>query len=94
MGDAICQVCQEEWGINMVGTGQLGKAAIKDKEIKKGTHKPLLYQQNTKPLLHAVWAFNNFVKTLSNLHSHYYCCRRNKEMSKRSSYQKKSKGTN
>jgi hypothetical protein len=73
----MCQVGQAEWGMNMVGTvqssrtggGRLGKAAIKDKEILKGTHKSLLYQHNTKPLLHAVWADNNFVKTLSNFHS-------------------------
>jgi hypothetical protein len=77
MGDAMCQVGRAEWGMNMVGTvqssrtggGRLGKAAIKDKEIEKGTHKSLLYQHNTKPLLHAVWADNNFVKTLSNFHS-------------------------
>jgi hypothetical protein len=63
--------------MNMVGTvqssrtggGWLGKAAIKAKEIEKGTHESLLYQHNTKPLLHAVWADNNFVKTLSNFHS-------------------------
>jgi hypothetical protein len=50
MGDAMCQVGQEEWEINMVGTvqssrtggGRLGKAAIKEKEIEKG------YQHNTK----------------------------------------------
>jgi hypothetical protein len=76
MGDAMCQVGQVEWGINMVGTvqssrtggGRLGKAAIKENEIEKGTHESLLYQHNTKPLLHAVWADNNFVKTLSNFH--------------------------
>jgi hypothetical protein len=56
MGDAMCQVGYEEWG-------------IKAKEIKKGTHKSLLYQHKTKPLLHAVWADNTFVKTLSNFHS-------------------------
>jgi hypothetical protein len=62
MGDAMCQVGRAEWGINMVGTaqssqtggGRLGKAAIKAKEIEKGTHESLLYQHNTKPLLHAV----------------------------------------
>jgi hypothetical protein len=77
MGDAICQVGQAEWGINMVGTvqssrtggGRLCKAAIKEKEIEKGTHKSLLYQHNTKPLLHAVWTYNNFVKTPSNFYS-------------------------
>jgi hypothetical protein len=42
---------------------------VKAKEIEKGTHESLLYQHNTKPLLHAVWADNNFVKTLSNFHS-------------------------
>jgi hypothetical protein len=63
--------------MNMVGTVQLsrtggsrlGQAAIKAKEIEKGTHRSLLYQHNTKPLLHAVWADNIFVKTLSNFHS-------------------------
>jgi hypothetical protein len=77
MGDAMCQVGQAEWGINMVGTvqssrtggGRLGKAAIKAKKIEKGTHESLLYRHNIKPLLHAVWADNNFVKTLSNFHS-------------------------
>ena len=54
----------------LVVDGWLGKAAIKEKEIEKGTHKSLLYQHNTKPLPHAVWADNNyFVKTLSNFHS-------------------------
>jgi hypothetical protein len=51
------------------GGGWLGKAAIKAKEIEKGTHESLLYQHTTKPLLHDVWADNNFVKTLSNFHS-------------------------
>jgi hypothetical protein len=51
------------------GGGRLGKAAIKANEIEKGTHESLLYQHNTKLLLHAVWADNNFVKTLSNFHS-------------------------
>jgi hypothetical protein len=77
MGDAMCQVGRAEWGMNMVDTvqslriggGQLGKAAIREKEIEKGTHKSLLYQHNMKPLLHAVRADNNFVKTLSNFHS-------------------------
>jgi hypothetical protein len=77
MGDAMCQVGQAEWGMNMVGTvqssrtggGKLEKAAIKDKEIEKGTHESLLYQHNIKPLLHAVWGDNNFVKTLSNFRS-------------------------
>jgi hypothetical protein len=44
------------------------EAAIKGNEIEKGTHKSLLYQHKDKPLLHAVWADNNFVKTLSNFH--------------------------
>jgi hypothetical protein len=51
------------------GGGRLGKAAIKAKEIEKGTHESHLYQHNTNTLLHAVWADNNFVKTLSNFHS-------------------------
>ena len=63
--------------VNMVGTVQssrtggdwLGKLAIKEGEIEKGTHKSLLYQHKTKPIVHAVWADNNFVKTLSNFHS-------------------------
>ena len=46
MGDAMCQVGQEVWGINMVGTcqtgctgaGALGKADIKEKEILIGSH--------------------------------------------------------
>jgi hypothetical protein len=77
MGDAMCQVGYEELGIYMVGTvqslrtggGILGKAAIKAKAIEKGTHKSLLYQHKNKPLLHAVWADINFVKTLSKFHS-------------------------
>ena len=77
MGDAMCQVGREEWDINMVGTvqssrtggGRLGKLDIKFHELKKGTHKSLLYQHKTRPLVHAVWADNNFVKTLSNFHS-------------------------
>ena len=77
MGDAMCQVGREEWGINMVGTcqtdrtgaGALGKLAVKAKEIVIGCHECLLYQHNTKPLLYCVWGDNNFVKTLSNFHS-------------------------
>jgi hypothetical protein len=57
-----CSIISNRWG-------RLGKAAIKAKEIEKGTHNSLLYQHNTKPLLHAIWADNNFVKTLSNFHS-------------------------
>ena len=77
MGDDMCQVGREEWGINMVGTvqssrtggGKLGKLAIKEGELEKGIHKSLLYQHKTKLIVHAVWADNNFVKTLSNFHS-------------------------
>ena len=77
MGDAMCQVGQEVWGINMVGTcqtgctgaGALGKADIKEKEILIGTHESLFYQHQDKSLTYAVWDDNNFVKTLSNFHS-------------------------
>jgi hypothetical protein len=77
MGDAMCQVGREEWFINMVGTvqlsrsgaGALAKLAIKAGDVKKGTHESLLYQHKTKPLVFAVWADNNFVRTLSNFHS-------------------------
>ena len=47
----------------------MAKIAIKAGEIKKGTHESLLYQHKTKPLVFAVWADNNFVRTLSNFHS-------------------------
>jgi hypothetical protein len=33
--------------LSRTGGGALGKAAIKAKEIEKGTHKLLLYQHNT-----------------------------------------------
>jgi hypothetical protein len=54
--NAMCQMGQAKWSMNMIGTvqssrtggGRLGKATIKGKEIEKGTHKPLLYQHNTK----------------------------------------------
>ena len=77
MGDAMCQVGREEWGLNMVGTvqanrtggGSLGAEAIDQKEILKGSHQSLLYQHNTKHLTYAVLADNNFVRTLSNFHS-------------------------
>ena len=54
MGDAMAQVGQEVWEINMVGTvqsnrtgdGSLDAAAIEQKEIQKGTHESLLYQHN------------------------------------------------
>jgi hypothetical protein len=77
MGDAMCQVGREEWGMNMVdtcqtdrtGAGALGKVAVKAKEIVIGSHESLMYQHNTKSLLYSVWGDNNFVKTLSNFHS-------------------------
>jgi hypothetical protein len=77
MGNAMCQVGREEWGMNMVGTcqtdctgaGTLGKLAVKAKEIVIGSHESLIYQHNTKSLLYSVWGDNNFVKTLSNFHS-------------------------
>ena len=56
MGNAMCLVGREEWGINMVGTvqssrtggGRLGKkAAIKEKVIEKGTHISLSYINTT-----------------------------------------------
>jgi hypothetical protein len=73
----MCQVGQEEWGINMVvtcqtdrtGAGALGKVAVKAKEIVIDSHGCLLYQHNTKSLLCSVWGENNFVKPLSNFHS-------------------------
>ena len=49
--------------------GFLGSAAIEQKEIQKGSHESLIYQHNSKPLTYAIWADNNFVKTLSNFHS-------------------------
>jgi hypothetical protein len=78
MDDDICQVGKEERFINMIGTvqtssrsraGALVKEAIKSGAIEKGDHESLLYQHKTKPLVFAVWADNNFVKTLSNFHS-------------------------
>jgi hypothetical protein len=77
MGNAMCQVGREVWGINMVGTcqtdstgaGALGKVAVKAKEIVIGSHECLLYQHNSKSLLYSVWGDNNFVKTLFNFHS-------------------------
>ena len=56
MGDAMCQVGREEWGINMVGTvqssrtggGRLGKLDIKFHELEKGTHTSLS-SINTRP---------------------------------------------
>ena len=77
MGDTMCQVGREVWGITMVGTcqsdrtgaGALGKADIKAKEIIIGSNESLMYQHNTKPLLYTVWGDNNFVKILSNFHS-------------------------
>ena len=77
MSDAMAQVGQNNWGINIVGTcqsdrtgaGPLGKAAVKAKEVVIGSHETLMYQHNTKPLLYTVWGDNNFVKTLSNFHS-------------------------
>jgi hypothetical protein len=79
MNDAMCQVGREVWKINMVGTcqtdrcgaGPMGKAAYTgvDKEIAVNSHESLLYQHKTKPLMHAVWGDNNFVKTLSSFHS-------------------------
>ena len=73
----MAQVGREVWEINMVGTvqsnrtggGSLGAAAIEQKEIQKGTHESLHYQHNEKPLTFAIWADNNFVKTLSNFYS-------------------------
>ncbi|MGK3740675.1 MAG: hypothetical protein ACI8RD_006652 [Bacillariaceae sp.] len=77
MGNVMCQVGREEWFINMVGTfqlsrsgaGALAKIAVKAGDIKKCTHESLLYQHKTKPLVFAVWADKNFVRTLSNFHS-------------------------
>ena len=58
MGDTMCQVGREVWGITMVGTCQsdrtgacaLEKADIKAKEIVIGSNESLMYQHNTKPL--------------------------------------------
>ena len=76
MSDAMCQVGREEWKINMVGTcqtdrcgaGPLGRATVTERGIKVGTHATVLYQHKDKPLTYAIWADNNFVKTLSNFH--------------------------
>jgi len=98
MGDAMAQVGHFLWKINMMGStvqsnrtdgGSLGAAAIKQKEIQKGTHESLLYQHNLKALTFAIWADNNFVKTLSNflspaiLHGGIKRRKRNVEMKRR-----------
>jgi hypothetical protein len=75
MGDAMCQVGREEWGISMIGTWQtdrtgasaLGKADVKAKEIIIGSHESLMYQHKTKSFLYTVWGDNIFVKKLSNI---------------------------
>jgi len=77
MGDDMAQVDRFLWKNNMVSSVQLnrtggrslGAAAIEQKEIQKGTRESLLCQHNSKPLTYAIWANNNFVKTLSNFHS-------------------------
>ena len=77
MSDQMAQVGREVWKVNMVGTvqsnrtggGKLGKASLKAKEILKGSADSLLYQHSTLPLAYAIWADNNFVKTLSNFHT-------------------------
>ena len=77
MSDQMAQVGREVWKVNMVGTvlsnrtggGKLGKVALKAKEILKGSADSLLYQHSTLPLAYAIWADNNFVKTLSNFHT-------------------------
>ncbi|OEU11919.1 hypothetical protein FRACYDRAFT_245042 [Fragilariopsis cylindrus CCMP1102] len=76
MSDAMCQVGREEWKINMVGTcqtnrtgaGSLGKATVAARGIKVGTHQSVMYQHKDKPITYAIWADNNYVKTLSNFH--------------------------
>ena len=80
MSDAMCLVGREEWRINMVwtcqtdrtGAGPIGKAACKAKEIQINTHESLLYQHKDKALTYAVWAGNNFVRTLSNFHVYVF----------------------
>jgi hypothetical protein len=72
MGDAMCQVGREEWGMNMVGTcqtdrtgaGALGKVAVKAKEIVIDSHESLMYHHNTKSLLYSVWGDNNYEDTI------------------------------
>ena len=76
MSDAMCQVGREEWGINMVGTcqsdrsgaGRVAKATVAARGVKVGTHETVMYQHKEKPLTYAIWADNNYVKTLSNFH--------------------------
>ena len=73
----MAQVGRELWEVNMAGTvqsirtsaGSLGATSIEQKEIQKGTYECVVYQHNLKPLTYAIWADNNFVKTLSNFHS-------------------------
>ena len=77
MGDVMALIGLHIWHINMVGTVQAnrtggGKKGMEDlskKVIKKGSYESLFYQHKDEGLTYAIWADNNFVKTLSNFHS-------------------------
>jgi hypothetical protein len=72
MGNVMAQIGQEEWGFNVVGTTQTNHTGAPSKAevvvMKKNTHKSITWRHNMKPLIYAVWADNNIVKTLSNCH--------------------------
>jgi hypothetical protein len=53
-------------GIQHGWTGAPSKAEVA--AMKNNSYKSILWQHDTKHLVHAVWADNNIVKTLSNCH--------------------------
>ena len=62
--------------MNMVGlaqvnlTGTNAKVTVDSmKKTKKGTHKMVMWQHNTLPLVFTAWADNTIVKSLSDCHS-------------------------
>jgi hypothetical protein len=72
MGDIMALIGRLEWKINMVGTSQSDRtgADVADAraDMMIGTYESVFFQHNTHPLVYAMWADNNIVKTLSNFH--------------------------
>jgi hypothetical protein len=66
-------VGRNEWKMNMVGTMQDNRTGAETKAKKKGmkncTYESVMFQHDNLPLVVALWADNNIVRTMSNFHS-------------------------
>ena len=72
LGEVMADVCQEVWGINILGTSQTNRNGANMTGFKKlldvGTYESLAWQWKDGKLCYTIWSDNNYVKIFSNFH--------------------------